>query len=95
VVSDQGSESPFGALSTATIAAQCGNLYCISSVENRFRRQAMRLAIHWFGLLMSRRDQTRNAKPRSGRLVLVCVVVFAVLLLLLRMWVYMHGHGRR
>jgi hypothetical protein len=55
----------------------------------------MRLAIHWFGLLMSRRDQTRNAKPRSGRLVLVCVVVFAVLLLLLRMWVYMHGHGRR
>jgi hypothetical protein len=35
VISGQGSESPFGALSTATIAAQCGNFYCISSVEKR------------------------------------------------------------
>jgi hypothetical protein len=57
-------------------------------------------AIHWFGLLMSRRSQSRKAKPRtdranSGRLVLVCVVVFAVLLLLLRMLVFVHVHGRR
>jgi hypothetical protein len=34
--SDQGSQSPFGALSTATIAAQCGNFYSISSGEHRF-----------------------------------------------------------
>jgi hypothetical protein len=44
---------------------------------------------------MSRRDQTRKAKPRYGRLMLACVVVFAVLLLLLRMLVFVHGHGRR
>jgi hypothetical protein len=49
---------------------------------------------------MSRRNQSRKAKPRtagarSGRLMLVCVVVFAVLLLLLRMLVFVHGHGRR
>jgi hypothetical protein len=36
VISDQGSESPFGALSTATIAAQCGSFYSISKRENRF-----------------------------------------------------------
>jgi hypothetical protein len=36
-----------------------------------------------FGLSMSRRDQTRKAKPRSGRLVLACAVVFAVLLLII------------
>ncbi|MGD0357085.1 MAG: hypothetical protein ABSA73_05690 [Terracidiphilus sp.] len=47
---------------------------------------------------MSRRNQIRRAKPhtagaRSGRLVLACVVVFAVLLLLLRMLLYVHGHG--
>jgi hypothetical protein len=53
-------------------------------------------AIHWFGLPMSRRDQTRKAKPRTagarfGWLVTVCVVVFAVLLLLLRMLVFVHG----
>jgi hypothetical protein len=57
-------------------------------------------AIHWFGLLMSRRDQTRKAKPHTARprfgwLVTVCVVAFAVLLLLLRMLVFVHGHGRR
>ncbi|MGO9316429.1 MAG: hypothetical protein ACLPXT_12490 [Terracidiphilus sp.] len=49
---------------------------------------------------MSRRNQTRKAKPRtvrasSGRLMLACVVVFAVFLLLLRMLVFVHGHGRR
>jgi hypothetical protein len=57
-------------------------------------------AIHWFDLLMSRRDQTRKAKPRTARprfgwMVTVCVVVFAVLLLLLRLLVFVHGHGRR
>jgi tetrahydromethanopterin S-methyltransferase subunit F len=45
---------------------------------------------------MRRRNQKRNAKtstgkPCSGRLMLACVVVFAVLLLLLRMLVYVHG----
>jgi hypothetical protein len=49
---------------------------------------------------MSRRDQTRKAKPHTARprfgwLVTVCVVVFAVLLLLLRMLVFVHGRGRR
>jgi hypothetical protein len=49
---------------------------------------------------MSRRNQSRKAKPRtvrarSGRLMLACVVVFAVLLLLLRMLVFVHGYGRR
>jgi len=49
---------------------------------------------------MSRRNQTRRAKPhtdraRSGRLMLACVVAVAVLLLLLRMLVFVHGHGRR
>jgi hypothetical protein len=91
VVSDQGSESPFGVLNTATIAAQCGNFYSISKWENRVWADAPRFAVHWFGLLMSCRNKTRKAKPRSGRLMLACVVVFAVLLLLLRMWVYVHG----
>jgi hypothetical protein len=45
---------------------------------------------------MSRRNQNRKAKPRmvktrSGRIVLVCVVVFAVFLLLLRMLLFVHG----
>jgi hypothetical protein len=84
----------YDALSTAKIAAQYDIIYSISSGENGFWRLATRLAIHWFGLQMSRRNQTRKAKPRTGRLVLVCVVVFAVLLLLLRMWVFVHGHGR-
>jgi len=48
-------------------------------------------AINWFGLLMSRRKQIRNERPRTGRLVMVCVVVFAVLLLLLRLLVFVHG----
>ena len=53
-----------------------------------------------FALPMSRRNQTRKAKPRparprSGRLILACVVIFVVLLLLLRMLVFVHGHGRR
>jgi hypothetical protein len=44
---------------------------------------------------MSRRGQTRKAKPRFQRLILACVVAFAVLLLLLRMLVFVHGHTRR
>ncbi|MGA3160821.1 MAG: hypothetical protein ABSC77_06350 [Terracidiphilus sp.] len=44
---------------------------------------------------MSRRNQSRKAMPRFGRLMLACVVVFAVLLLLLRMLVYVHGLRRR
>jgi hypothetical protein len=61
--------------------------------------KASRLAVNWFRFVlvlpMSRRDQTRKVRPRSSRLMLVCVVVFAVLLLLLRMLVFVHGHGRR
>jgi hypothetical protein len=49
---------------------------------------------------MSRRNQSRKAKPRTagasfGRWMVACAVVFAVLLLLLRMLVFVHGHGRR
>jgi cell division protein FtsN len=40
---------------------------------------------------MSRKDQTRKAKPRSGRLILACVAALAVLLLLLRMLNFVHG----
>jgi hypothetical protein len=45
-------------------------------------------------LTMSRRSKPRPAKPRSPRLVLVCVAAFAVMLLLLRMLVFVQGHGR-
>jgi hypothetical protein len=62
--------------------------------------KASRLAINWFYLLMSRRDQSRKAKPcqsksRPSRLMLACAVVFTILLLLLRMLVFVRWHGRR
>jgi hypothetical protein len=48
-------------------------------------------AIHWFGLLMNRRNQSRKAKPRtvrasSGRLMLACAVVMGAVML--------RGHSR-
>jgi hypothetical protein len=42
VISGQGSESPFGALSTAKIAAHCGSFYSISKRENGFWRMTPR-----------------------------------------------------
>ena len=42
-----------------------------------------------------RRSKARQVKPRSHRVVLVCVVVFGVLLALLRMLLFVHGHIRR
>jgi hypothetical protein len=38
---------------------------------------------------------TPKTKPRSQNLIVACIVAFAILLLLLRMFVFMHGHGRR
>jgi hypothetical protein len=53
------------------------------------------IAVEWhcfaFTFRMNRPAKSRRTKPRSQRLVLVCVVVFAVLLLLLRMLRFVHG----
>jgi hypothetical protein len=40
---------------------------------------------------MSRQAKSRPAKPRPRRLLLACVVAFAVLLLLLRLLAFVHG----
>jgi hypothetical protein len=40
---------------------------------------------------MSRSAKSRPAKPRSRRLLLACVVAFAVMLLLLRLLAFVHG----
>jgi len=42
-------------------------------------------------LPMRRPAKSRQAKPRSHRLIVACAVAFAVLLLLLRMAVFVHG----
>jgi hypothetical protein len=53
------------------------------------------IAVKWlcfaFTFRMNRPAKSRPTKPRSQRLVLVCVVVFAVLLLLLRLLRFAHG----
>jgi len=53
------------------------------------------IAVKWhcfaFTFRMNRPAKSRPTKPRSQRLVLVCVVAFAVLLLLLRMLRFVHG----
>jgi hypothetical protein len=57
------------------------------------------IAVEWpcfaFIFYMNRPAKSRRTRPRSQRLVLVCVVAFAVLLLLLRMLRFVHGFGRR
>jgi len=59
--SDQGSESPFGALSTATIAAQCGIFYCISSVESRVLADSAATS----DKLVSLVDEPKRSNPQS------------------------------
>jgi hypothetical protein len=55
VISSQGSESPFGALSTAKLAAHCGNFYCISSVE---------IGVLAYGAAWSRVSQTLDVRDK-------------------------------
>jgi hypothetical protein len=47
------------------------------------------------GPTKSRQNRLGHTKPRSQRLIVLCVVSFAVLLLLLRLLAFVHGHGRR
>jgi hypothetical protein len=53
------------------------------------------IAVEWlcfaFAFRMNRPAKSRPTKRRSQRLVLVCVIAFAVLLLLLRMLRFVHG----
>jgi uncharacterized protein YfaT (DUF1175 family) len=51
-------------------------------------------AVRWLRFSSALR-MTPKAKSRMQRLILACVVAFAVLLLLLRLFVFVHGHGRR
>jgi hypothetical protein len=46
-------------------------------------------------VFMRRSANFRPAKSLSHRLIVICVVAFAVLLLLLRMAVFVHRHGQR
>jgi hypothetical protein len=50
-----------------------------------------KMALLQINLPMNRSVRSRQTKPGSRRLVLVCAVAFAVLLLLLRMLRFVHG----